>query len=81
MAFDKTKDVVLAEMTVPNPGKPELTFSLHQYNEGDKKLQIGPRMYKDSDGELRYMKAGRISKEEAGMLAKFIIDLKKNHWK
>lgn len=41
-----------------------LTVSIYSYNEGPKKMQI-VRENKDGDGNLRFTRLGRISKEEA----------------
>ena len=41
----------------------KLTVSVFSYNKGMKKLQIS-RMSKDAQGELKYAKLGRMTKEE-----------------
>ncbi len=41
-----------------------LTVSVYSYNKGHKKLQI-TRENKDREGEMRFTKLGRMSKEEA----------------
>ena len=40
-----------------------LTVSIYAYNQGTKKLQIG-RERKNKDGELKFAKLGRLTKEE-----------------
>jgi hypothetical protein len=42
----------------------KLTVSIYSYNNGQKKLQIS-RENKNADGELRFAKLGRLTKEEA----------------
>lgn len=44
-----------------------LTVSIYSYNNGPKKLQIS-RENKDSSGEFRFAKLGRLSKEEAAAI-------------
>lgn len=41
-----------------------LTVSIYSYNKGTKKMQIN-RENKDPQGEFRFAKLGRLSKEEA----------------
>jgi hypothetical protein len=40
-----------------------LTVSIYSYNQGTKKLQIN-RERKNKDGELKFAKLGRVTKEE-----------------
>lgn len=40
-----------------------LTISVYSYNDGPKKLQI-TRSNKTTEGEVRFVKLGRLSKEE-----------------
>jgi len=44
-------------------GTEKLTVSIHSYNKGQKKLQI-TRENKNPQGELRFAKLGRMTKEE-----------------
>ncbi|MBN3038795.1 MAG: hypothetical protein JW869_05180 [Candidatus Omnitrophica bacterium] len=48
-----------------------LTVSVFSYNKGAKKLQIS-RENRDPQGELRFAKLGRMSKEEAAAILPFI---------
>jgi len=41
----------------------KITVSVHSYNKGQKKLQIS-RENKNSQGDLRFAKLGRMTKEE-----------------
>ena len=65
MAYEKEKDVELASWLMNEEGSNDnLRASVHQYDGGVKKLQIGPRMFTRRDGELRYGKLGRMTREE-----------------
>jgi hypothetical protein len=55
MAYDDTKDKLIKEWKFEG-----LYFSVHQYKDGPRKLQIGPREV-DS---LTFSKAGRLSLAE-----------------
>jgi len=48
-----------------------LTVSVHSYNKGAKKLQI-VRENKDPQGDLRFSKLGRLTKEEVKSILPFI---------
>jgi hypothetical protein len=57
--FDPEKDKVLKEWRCEETG---LCLSIHQYAEGEPKLQIGPRILKKKDGSDRApVKAGRLT--------------------
>ena len=62
MPFDPEKDKVLKTWRCEETG---LIISINQYNEGQPKVQIGPRilMKKDGGGERAPMKAGRLTVE------------------
>ena len=55
--FDEIKD-----------GDNVLRISIFSYNDGEKKLQIGPRTHEKKDGETSFRKAGRLSVYETGCL-------------
>ena len=44
-----------------------LTVSIYSYNNGEKKLQIS-RESKNAQGELRFAKLGRLTKDEAAAI-------------
>jgi len=48
-----------------------LSVSVYSYNKGQKKLQIS-RENKDPQGDLRFAKLGRMSKEEVASIVPFI---------
>ena len=49
----------------------KITVSIFSYNKGVKKLQIS-RENKDAEGEPRFAKLGRMTKEEAQAILPFI---------
>ncbi len=51
--FSETKELELTRITV----------AVHQYNEGEKKLQIS-RENRNQDGEWKFAKLGRMFKDE-----------------
>lgn len=48
-----------------------LTVSVYSYNNGVKKLQIS-RENRDPQGDFRFAKLGRMTKEEAGAIIPFM---------
>ena len=62
MPYDSSLDQTLfsKDWTTDNE---RLTVSVRSYNNGPKKLQI-TRESRDSQGELRFAKLGRLTKEE-----------------
>ena len=75
MPFDPEKDKVLKTWRCEETG---LIISINQYNEGQPKVQIGPRilMKKDGSGERPPMKAGRLTVEDVLWLYDVIDDVK-----
>lgn len=62
MPFDPEKDTVLKKWRCEETG---LVISINQYNNGQPKLQIGPRILKKQDGSDRApVRAGRLSMED-----------------
>ena len=49
----------------------KVSVSIYSYNKGLKKLQIS-RENKDAEGELRFSKLGRMTKQEAEAIIPFI---------
>lgn len=60
MAFDSKKDKQLLHEVLGE----DLHISVHQYNGGDPKFQIGPREVTKKDGTTSFFKAGRLSADE-----------------
>jgi hypothetical protein len=75
MPFDSEKDKVLKTWRCEETG---LIISINQYNEGQPKVQIGPRilMKKDGAGERAPMKAGRLTVEDVLWLYDVIDEVK-----
>ncbi|HKK91456.1 MAG: hypothetical protein R6V54_12775 [Desulfobacteraceae bacterium] len=72
--YDPEKDKTLQEWKCEETG---LMVSIHQYNEGEAKLQIGPRILKKKDGTDRApSKAGRLSIEDVTWLYDIIDEVK-----
>ncbi len=63
MPYDSSLDECLFSESWETENE-RLTVSIYSYNKGAKKLQI-TRENKDSKGELRFGKLGRMTKEEA----------------
>ncbi len=76
MAYDEAKDVCLWETRPENDG-PGLCFGVYQYDGGEKKLQIGPRLVAKGDGTVAFTKAGRLTLAEANILSLALPDILK----
>ncbi|MBW2974421.1 hypothetical protein KY366_01770 [Candidatus Woesearchaeota archaeon] len=63
MAFDPNLDKKLFSET-KDFDMTRITVAVHQYNEGEKKLQIS-RENRNQDGEWKFAKLGRLFKDEA----------------
>jgi len=72
--FDPEKDKLLKEWKCEETG---LIISIHQYGDGEPKVQIGPRMLKKKDGTDRApSKAGRLTIEDLMWLYDIIDEVK-----
>jgi hypothetical protein len=60
MAFNPALDQVHGLWTL----KSGLQISVHSYNGGERKIQIGPRVFTKRDGTQSFGKAGRLSNIE-----------------
>lgn len=66
MGFDKSKDVAVKEWERHDTeSDTTLHVSVRRYNEGDPKLQVGPRTFTGRNGDEKFRKAGRLSAEES----------------
>jgi hypothetical protein len=63
MPYDKNLDAEIFKEEHNFEGT-RITVGVFQYNEGEKKLQLG-RQNVNKDGELGFTKLGRLRKEEA----------------
>lgn len=72
--FDPEKDKKLKEWRCEDTG---LLVSINQYDKGEPKVQIGPRILKKKDGTDRApAKAGRLSIDDIGFIYDIIDDIK-----
>lgn len=62
MPYDSNLDEKLFSKHIENDTD-RLTVSIYSYNKGTKKLQIS-RERRDAQGELKFAKLGRMTKEE-----------------
>lgn len=76
MPYDSSLDEALFQKTWENDNG-RLTVSVYSYNNGVKKMQIS-RENRTTDGELRFAKMGRLTKEEATAILPFIQEAVKN---
>ena len=75
MAYNKGLDKELFHATIEGEDEKALHVSVHAYNGGEPKLQIGPRTYIKRDGGTGYGKAGRISADEVAKLVDILKDV------
>ena len=74
MPFDPEKDKVLKKWRCEETG---LIISINQYNEGQPKVQIGPRILMKKDGSKGApVKAGRLTVEDVLWLYDVIDEVK-----
>jgi hypothetical protein len=73
MAFDPTKDKVLKSWRCEETG---LIVAIHQYGDGEPKVQIGPRVFVKKDGGERQGKAGRLTIEDMMWFYEIIDEVK-----
>lgn len=74
MAYDPEKDKTLQQWRCEETG---LMVSINQYDSGEPKLQIGPRILRRKDGGDRApVKAGRLSVEDLLWLYDIIDEVK-----
>ncbi len=72
--YDPEKDKKLKEWKNEETG---LLISIHQYGEGEPKVQLGPRVLKKKDGSDRApSKAGRLSIEDIMWMYEIIDEVK-----
>ena len=72
--FDPEKDKVIKKWKCEETG---LIMAIHSYDNGDPKLQIGPRILMKKDGTERApAKAGRLTIEDVSWLYDHIDEIK-----
>lgn len=72
MPYDSSLDATLFSKVWEN-GPERITVSVRSYNEGQKKLQIS-RESQNAQGEFRFSKLGRLTKEETEAILPMITD-------
>jgi len=70
MPYDSSLDEKLFSKSWETDNE-KLTVSIYSYNKGQKKLQFS-RETKNAEGELRFAKLGRLTKEEIENILPFI---------
>ncbi|MBN1931684.1 MAG: hypothetical protein JW786_08770 [Desulfobacterales bacterium] len=73
MAFEPEKDKLLKLWRCEETG---LIVSINQYNNGEPKLQIGPRVAIRKDGKESQRRAGRLSMEDLMWFYEIIDEVK-----
>ena len=74
MPFDPSKDKVLKAWKCESTG---LIVSINQYDKGEPKLQIGPRILQRKEGGQRTpVKAGRLTVEDVDWLYSVIDEVR-----
>lgn len=74
MAFDPSKDKILKAWKCEETG---LIVSINQYDQGEPKLQIGPRILQRKEGGQRTpVKAGRLTVEDVDWLYSVIDEVR-----
>ena len=74
MPYDKSLDEMLKQWRCEETG---LILSIHRYNGGEAKLQIGPRILLKKDGSERApVKAGRLTVEDLMWIYDMIDEVK-----
>ncbi|MFP4032714.1 MAG: hypothetical protein ACLFRG_03975 [Desulfococcaceae bacterium] len=73
MPFDPSKDKVLKSWRCEETG---LIVAIHQYGDGEPKVQIGPRVFVKKDGGERQGKAGRLTIEDLMWFYEIIDEVK-----
>ena len=76
MAYNKGLDKAVWESDIGGDND-ILKVSVMAYNGGEKKLQIGPRIYEKKNGDAGFRKAGRMTVEEVKELVNLLPDIGK----
>jgi hypothetical protein len=73
MPFEPDKDKIVKSWKSEETG---LLISINRYNDGEAKLQIGPRVFVKKDGSESQRKAGRLTIEDVLWLYEMIDEIK-----
>jgi hypothetical protein len=75
MPFEPDKDKIVKAWKCDETG---LLISINRYNDGEAKLQIGPRVFVKKDGSESQRKAGRLTIEDVLWLYDVIDEIKED---
>jgi hypothetical protein len=73
MPFDPSKDEIVKQWKCDDTG---LLVTINRYNQGEAKVQIGPRIFIKKDGSESQRKAGRLTIEDVLWLYDVIDQIK-----
>jgi hypothetical protein len=75
MPYDASKDKLVKKWTCDETG---LVVSINQYDNGEPKVQIGPRLVAKKDGTHSQRKPGRLTMEDLLWLYDIIDEVKED---
>jgi hypothetical protein len=75
MPFEPDKDKIIKSWKCEGTG---LLISINRYNDGEPKVQIGPRVFTKKDGSESQRKAGRLTIEDILWLYDHIDEIKED---
>jgi hypothetical protein len=73
MPFDPGKDEIVKQWRCEETG---LLVSINRYNQGEPKVQIGPRVFTKKDGAEIQRKSGRLTIEDISWIYDVIDEIK-----
>jgi hypothetical protein len=73
MPFDSGKDEIVKQWRCEETG---LLVSINRYNQGEPKVQIGPRVFTKKDGAEIQRKSGRLTIEDISWIYDMIDEIK-----
>lgn len=76
-SYDPNLDVAIFTKEV-EVGDSKIILSVHSYNQGEKKLQLGRANKSKEDGSWQFAKLGRMKKEEVKAFVSVIQEVYKN---
>jgi len=74
MAYNKKLDITHFEADIVGDND-TLKVSVNSYNGGERKLQIGPRIFEKKNGDEGFRKAGRMTAEEYAQLKDLLSEI------
>ncbi|MFA5732907.1 MAG: hypothetical protein WC934_13030 [Acidithiobacillus sp.] len=73
--FDNSKDQLIKSWDIKINENTKLVVSIHRYNNGDPKVQIGPMMYLKDDQTWSFGKLKRLGWSEMNLLQEIMDDI------